>query len=98
MLSAPINFLSSGANTIVPGVGGQTIRIWRIRYNVGGSTNITYQSGVTALSGPLTFSTGGGEVLDFSGDPWYVTALGEDFKFASTNAVQVGGTVWYTQS
>lgn len=99
MSQTAINFSTSGDNTLVAGVGGQTIRIWRIIFNVGGSTNITIKDGaVTAFSGPLTFSSSGGMILDFSGEPWYTTSTSNAFVFNSTNAVQVGGTVWYTQS
>lgn len=98
MTRAVINFSGSGANTLVAGVGGQTIRVWRIHFNCGGSTQITWLDGVTAMSGPFSYSTGGGEVLDFSGDPWYITSIGNDLKFNSSNAVQVGGTIWFTQS
>jgi hypothetical protein len=93
-----INFSSSGNTTLVAGLSGQTIRVFRIMFNVGGATNITISDGVTTFSGPLSFSTGGGFVLDFSGDPWYVTGLSNGFVFNSTAAVQVGGTVYYTQS
>jgi len=95
---AAINFSSSGNNTLIAGVGGQTIRVFRIAYNCGGSTQITWLDGITAMSGPLSFSSGGGEILDFDGDPWFVTSTGNGLAFNSSNAVQVGGTVWYTQS
>jgi hypothetical protein len=93
-----INFSASGNTTLVPGVSGQTVRVFRLMFNVGGSTTIEISDGSTTFCGPLTFTATGGFILDFSGEPWFVSGISNGFVFNSSASVQVGGTVWYTQS
>jgi hypothetical protein len=97
LLTAPINFSTSGANSIVAGVAAQIIRVYRIIAMVGGSTSLTFEDGTTALSGPLPFATNEAIVLTFDTKPWYITSVGNPFQINSSSAVQVSGTVYYTQ-
>ncbi len=93
-----INFSSSGQNSIVAAQSGKVIRIYRIWSTVAEQTNIEFQDGSVALSGPAPCNQGGGITLDYTGDPWYVGTAGNVFNLNSSNAVQVGGTVYYVQS
>lgn len=99
---AAITFNSSGANTIVAGVGGQTIRIMRIFFvnsDAATSTNITMlDSTPTNFSGAFLLQSGGSFNGSPSGEPLYVTAVGKGFQINSSAAVQISGTVWYTIS
>ncbi len=97
LLDAVINFSGSGDNTIIPGIGGQVIRVWKIFFIVSAATAITYQDGSDAESGPLGFSANEGMVLDFDTKPWVTCSAGSDFVLNSTNAAQVSGTAYYTQ-
>ena len=36
--------------------------------------------------------------LDYSGEPWYVTASGKALVFTLGTAVQMSGTIWYVKS
>lgn len=94
-----INFSASGDNTIIAGVGGQTIRVHRLRFVAAAPTNITIKDGAgTVLEGPITMTAGGAMVLDLSGRPYYRTSVGNAFVINSSAAVQVGGRVEYVQS
>ncbi len=97
LLDAPINFAASGDNTIIAGVAGQVIRVWKIFFIAGASTDITYKDASSAKSGPLPFSSNEGMVLDFDTKPWITCLAGDAFVLNSTNAVQVSGMVYYTQ-
>ena len=91
---APINFNTSGDNVVVLGVIGQIIRVLQFFYVCGAATNITFKSNATALSGPLIFSTNGAQVQDYMQLPLNCN-VGDSFIMNSSNAVQVGGTIWY---
>ncbi len=94
---AAINFSGSGTNQVIAGIAGQVIRVWKIFFNVAGATSITYQDGAIAVSGPLGFAANEGIVLDFDTKPWVTCSIGNPFQLNSSNAVQVSGTVYYTQ-
>lgn len=96
---AAINFSASGDNTIIAASGSTTIRIWKLMLVVAGTTSLTIKdSAPTSFSGAMPFTQGGSLVLDFDSEPWYLTAAGKAFVINSSNAVQVSGTVWFSQS
>lgn len=97
LLKANINFTGSGNNTIVAGVPNQIIRLYKIFFVAQAATVITYQDELNAISGPIGFTANGSMTLMFDTKPWFVTSAGNDLILNSTNAVQVGGTVYYTQ-
>jgi hypothetical protein len=96
---APISFSGSGANTVVAGVAGQTVRVWRLLIVMGGTTNITFADTTpTSFTGAMPMLANGSITLDFDSEPYFVTATGKGFVINSSNGVQVSGGVWYTQS
>ena len=96
---APITFSASGANTLVAAVGGKTVRVWKLLLVVAGATVLTFQdTAAAAFTGAMTMTTGGSIVEDFDTEPNYLTTVGKGFAINSTNAVQVSGSIWYTQT
>jgi len=98
---APITFASSGNNTVVAAVGGKTVRVYKMILVVAGATNITFQDSAGSpvlFSGALPFQANGSLVLDLTDEPWFTTTVGTSFVINSSNAVQVSGTIYYTQS
>jgi hypothetical protein len=93
---APVNFSSSGNNTIITGLSGTRIRILQFFLVFSGAVNVTYYSGTTALSGPLEFAFAGAQVQDFIQLPLTCNE-GDSFIINLSAAVQVGGTIWYAQ-
>jgi hypothetical protein len=94
-----VNFSSSGDQTVVSAVGGQTIRVMRMLLVVAGATNITFKDSTpTSFSGAIPMLANGSITLDDSGEPWFVTASGKGFVINSSVGVSVQGTIWYTQS
>ena len=92
------NGAAGGDYTAIAGVANEFIRVYRIAIVIAAATNIVFKSGSTALTGSMNFSSIGSIVLDQSGLPWYVTTPGASFIINSSNGVQIGGTVWYTQN
>ena len=96
--SAVINFAASGDNTVIAAGGtGKVNRVYRLFLVVGGATNITFKRGATALSGPIPLPANGAITLDFEAEPWFECADNEAFLINSSAAVQVSGTIYFTQ-
>lgn len=97
--TAAINVASNGANQVIAGTGGQTIRVHGLWFTVATPVTVTLgDSTPTAMSGAATFGGGGGLNLDPIGDPRYICADGKDFRITLGSAVQCSGTVWYKKS
>ena len=91
-----VNVSSLGLNQIIAASGSQTIRIYRLLLVAATPVVLTIPSeGIAGvLTGPMTIST---MVLDYQAEPWFTMAAGEAFNLYLGSAVQVSGTVWYTQ-
>lgn len=94
--TAPITFSGSGDTIVIALVASNRILVDRIWLVSGGSTNLTFKDGAgTSLSGAVPLSANGGLTFDLSGEPWFITSLGNDFVINSSSAVQVSGQVYY---
>lgn len=92
----PINFSASGDSIIVSGVAGKRIKVLQYFMVIAAATNLTFKSSQTTLSGPLDFGSNAADVQDFIQLPLTCNP-GDPFIINSSNAVQVGGTLWYAQ-
>lgn len=98
LTSAEIDFVATGANTLVAGVGGQTIRVFKLFLVVSAATNLTFRNGATDLTGAMSMAANGTIVLDFDGEPWFVTSAGSAFVLNQSGTAQVSGAIRYRQS
>lgn len=90
----PVTFSSSGDTIVVPLVASKRILVDWIWLVVAGATVLTFKDGAsTSLSGAISLSINGGVTFDLSGEPWFVTSIGQDFIINSSVAVQVSGKV-----
>jgi len=96
--SIPINFSASGVNLVIAGIAGQIIRVFRMIVVVGGSTSLTFQNGSSSLTGPIPLATNEAIVLTLDTAPWFLMSLGNPWQINSSNAVQVSGAAYYTQT
>ena len=100
---AAVNFSASGDNTLVAAVAGKLIQLVRIFVVVAAATNLTFKDGTggTALSGPIPMAANGSITLDIApvtDFPWYSTSnVANNLVLNSSAAVQVSGTIWYSQ-
>ena len=93
-----VSFATSGAHTIVPIVAGKSVQVFSVVLSVAGATAVTFEdTDGTDLTGPMSLATGVPLVLPFSGVPWVTAAAGKGLGIASSNAVQVSGTITYLQ-
>jgi hypothetical protein len=98
--SVNINASTNGNNTLVAGVAGKTVRVFKVAlvFSVGGT--VIFQDGnSTALSGPFILNAGATIVLDMDiTNPWFLTSTGNAFVINLSGGAAVGGVLYYTQS
>jgi hypothetical protein len=97
LTGAAINFSSAGNNTVITGVTGEGIYVYKYFLVVAAATNLTFYDGATPLTGPIPLAANEAMVFTFDTRPWYETGLGNDFIINNSNAVQVSGRVYYIQ-
>jgi hypothetical protein len=94
---AVINFSTSGDQIIVA-LGAFPINVVGLAFTVGGATNMTFKNGATAQSGAIILTTAGSSMTlpIVEGGSWFYADPGNNFIMNSSGAVQVSGTLWYT--
>ena len=99
LTSAVINVSASGDNTLITGTIGQTIRVYRVLLVMKGGADLIFKDGAaTNLTGAMTLTSAGSIVLDFNGEPWFVTSSGNAFILNLSAAKQASGRIYYIKS
>jgi len=88
---------SAGSNMIVAAVANQTIRVYKLFYTVSAAANITIQSSVVSLTGPMPYTAAASTFFDYDAHPWFTFASNSAFILNVSAAVQVSGRTYYTQ-
>ena len=57
-----------------------------------------FKSSNTALTGIMGFNVGTHYLWEYSGEPWFVTSAGGDFRLNQSASVTIGGRAGYIQS
>lgn len=92
-----INFSASGDNIIVTAPANGPINVYGLVFTVTGATNITFKDASTALTGAMVFTGNGSSMtLPLQDEPWFQIQPGDNFIMNSSNAVTVGGALYYT--
>lgn len=93
--------LIAGDNILVAGVGGETVKLYRMSMSFGGASILKFYSGASA-GGVLLYSAyitvGGSITLNPSGIPWFTTQAGAALIMNSSQAVNAYGAIGYAQS
>lgn len=88
----------AGTLNLVAGVAGRVVRVYRMLLNTHAAQLATLQdTAPTVLIPQLSFGAQGGLALDFDGEPWAETAVGEGLDLVLTTGAQTSGVVYYTQ-
>lgn len=97
LLELVINFNANGSNPVINAVAAQTIKIWKLIFQVNGNCAVTIKTGLTPMTGPMSLAQGGGLTLQRDSDPWFTCGVNEAFNFDLDVAAQVSGRAYYTQ-
>jgi hypothetical protein len=96
---ASISTSSSGDQTVISGTASQTIRVYRMFLTVASQISLKFgDTTVTYFTGAMPFGPNNGVVLDFTGEPWFLTASGKGFVINLSGATLIAGIVGYTKS
>lgn len=99
LTEASLNAAAAGDNTLIAGTAAQTVRVFRLFLVCAGAVNIKFKDGAgTDLTAAMTMTASGAMVLDFSGEPWFITSASNGFVLNLSAAVQVSGRIYYTKS
>lgn len=95
-LEAAIDCSTTGDNTLIAAIAAKKIKVHRLFFVVSTATAITFKCGSTAQTGAMSMSANGGFTLDMQGDPWFTTAVLEDFILSQSGSAQISGRIYYT--
>jgi hypothetical protein len=96
-LRALIDVQAVGDTTIIPGVPGTAIRIYKVVLTAGGASVITLKEGQRDNSGGLRVAMNGHLVLMFESDLPLALPAGQPLMLNLHAAIRVTGFVEYTQ-
>jgi hypothetical protein len=97
-IQAPISFSGAGDNIVVTGVAGMYVKVLQFFLVMGGATVLTFKSNASFVSGAMSMLANGSIVLDYIQLPLQTISPGDNFIINSSNAVSVGGVIWYVQA
>jgi hypothetical protein len=95
---AVINFNTAGDQTLVAGVAGQIIQVFKIFFVVSAAATLTFKDGGSALTGAMSFTANGSLTFAFDTTPWFFASPGNSFVLTqTTTTAQVSGRIYYSQ-
>lgn len=97
LVSASINFSTTGDNVIVSTSTTRNIRVYQMILTVGAATNLIFKDGETNLTGAMNLAANGSITLDFNGEPWFIAVANDAFIINQSGTAQVSGRIYYEQ-
>ena len=97
LTSAPVSFDSSGANTVVAGISGKVISVYRMVLVPSANVAVTIQDGSDALTGGMALAANQALIFAFDTVPWFICQPGDNFVINLGSGETVTGVVYYTQ-
>lgn len=100
LTKATVNITTATTTAIVAGTAAQTVRVYKIILNIAATQtlNIISSGGASLVGAAMSFAANGGLILDFDGEPWFVTTTAEGLSFVTTTTGVVTGVVYYVKS
>lgn len=100
-VSHPVSITSSGNNTVITPGEGRGIYLRKMVLQANSLATITFKAGTTALSGPMSFGSGGSLIVDgapFDDKIWDL-GVGNAFviNLATGLIINVGGWIVYEE-
>ena len=97
LAALPISFSGTGDNTLVTGVAGKMISVYKLFLVVSTATNLTFKDGTTAQTGALTMLAGGSIFFPYDTTTWFFASQGNNFVLNQSGTAQVNGAIYYIQ-
>lgn len=93
LLNAPVDISSIGNNTVIAAVPGKSIYVHQITLALASKTTVTFKSGNTAITGPMSITA---LLESVQATRYFKTAVGEALVIALGDAIQTGGFLSYS--
>jgi hypothetical protein len=95
---AAINFNTAADQTLVAGVAGQIITVFKIFLVSSIAATLTFKDGTTALTGAMSIAANGSLTFPFDTTPWFFASPGNNFVLTQTTTLsQISGRIYYSQ-
>ena len=96
---ASVEVSSSGDNTAISAVTGESITVIACALIAAGAVTVAFEDGAggTALTGDMSLAANGGFVLPYNPVGWFKTTPGTLLNIELGGAVSVAGTIVYTE-
>ena len=98
--SAAINFATAGDQTLVTGVAGQIVTVYKLFLVSSLAATLTFKDGTggTALTGPMSIAANGSLTFPFDTTAWFFASPGNNFVLTQTTTTsQISGRIYYSQ-
>lgn len=91
-----VNITTATTTELVALTASQFIRVYKVMLNIAAAQTIDFRSnGVTLNGAPMSFAANGNLVLDFDGEPWFVSTISQNFAITSSTTGAITGVVYY---
>lgn len=99
LLDLPVDIAASGDNIIIPAQRNKVIKVYSMFFISGGIVTAQVKDGPsTPKTGPMDLPAPGANLfLDFRVQPWWTLTAGNAFIINLSGAIQLSGTIYYTQ-
>ena len=98
LTNAAISISGSGQQVLVSATASQTTRVFRLMLVFHSDSTATLQSASTNLTGAMQFRADDKLILDFDGEPWFVTASNEAFNVNLGSSITLTGFIQYEKT
>ena len=98
LTNAAVSISGSGLQALVSATASQTTRVFRLMLVFHSDSTATLQSAGTALTGAMQFRTDDKFILDFDGEPWFVTGSNEAFNINLGSSITLTGFIQYEKT
>lgn len=94
-LRLPINCAGSGDNTLLAAQATKKIAVYRHWFSAAAAVNAKFKHGAVDFHPGIPMAASEKWTLDFSEEPWFITAVNEALILNLDAAVQCSGVFYY---
>lgn len=98
LTNAAVSISGTGQQALVSATASQTTRVFRIMLVFHSDSTAKFQTASTDLTGAMQFRAEDKFVLDYDGEPWFVTGANEAFNLNLGSNIVVTGFIQYEKS
>ena len=98
LTNAAVSIAGLGQQALVTATASQTTRVFRLVLVFHSASTAKFQTASTDLTGAMQFRADDKLILDFDGEPWFVTGSNEAFNINLGSSITLTGFIQYEKS